>query len=183
MDSNHRPPAYQADALTGWAISPFLSNWQLTICNAQLTVNHFFESLSLVGIQSTVLCWLFIPIGGDKRDRTADPLLAKQVLSQLSYTPVSLEGLRLSPIKRPSKLNNESNETVKPFGSSRNADLGLEHLCVRWDLTFMMSRLVTLRFSSNICHSSNLFRCLRQLHSLGLAVDILGLRVSALLSP
>ena len=26
--------------------------------------------------------------GGDKRDRTADPLLAKQVLSQLSYTPV-----------------------------------------------------------------------------------------------
>ena len=26
--------------------------------------------------------------GGGKRDRTADPLLAKQVLSQLSYTPV-----------------------------------------------------------------------------------------------
>ena len=26
--------------------------------------------------------------GGDKRDRTVDPLLAKQVLSQLSYTPV-----------------------------------------------------------------------------------------------
>ncbi len=28
------------------------------------------------------------PYGGDKRNRTADPLLAKQVLSQLSYTPV-----------------------------------------------------------------------------------------------
>ena len=27
--------------------------------------------------------------GGDERDRTDDPLLAKQVLSQLSYTPVS----------------------------------------------------------------------------------------------
>ena len=27
-------------------------------------------------------------LGGGKRDRTADPLLAKQVLSQLSYTPV-----------------------------------------------------------------------------------------------
>ena len=27
--------------------------------------------------------------GGDNRDRTDDPLLAKQVLSQLSYTPVS----------------------------------------------------------------------------------------------
>ena len=25
---------------------------------------------------------------GDKRDRTVDPLLAKQVLSQLSYTPI-----------------------------------------------------------------------------------------------
>ena len=29
-----------------------------------------------------------IRAGGDKRVRTADPLLAKQVLSQLSYTPV-----------------------------------------------------------------------------------------------
>ena len=28
-------------------------------------------------------------LGGDKRDRTADPLLARQVLSQLSYTPIS----------------------------------------------------------------------------------------------
>ena len=27
-------------------------------------------------------------IGGARRDRTADPLLAKQVLSQLSYGPV-----------------------------------------------------------------------------------------------
>jgi hypothetical protein len=27
-------------------------------------------------------------IGGGERDRTDDPLLAKQVLSQLSYTPV-----------------------------------------------------------------------------------------------
>ena len=31
--------------------------------------------------------------GGDERDRTDDPLLAKQVLSQLSYTPMS--GLHL----------------------------------------------------------------------------------------
>ena len=29
-------------------------------------------------------------LGGDKRDRTADPLLARQVLSQLSYTPMCL---------------------------------------------------------------------------------------------
>ena len=29
-------------------------------------------------------------LGGGERDRTDDPLLAKQVLSQLSYTPVVL---------------------------------------------------------------------------------------------
>ena len=37
----------------------------------------------------------FPSAGGDKRVRTADPLLAKQVLSQLSYTPISLSGLFL----------------------------------------------------------------------------------------
>ena len=42
--------------------------------------------------------------GGDKRDRTADPLLAKQVLSQLSYTPIS----RFKRVPYgPSKLNNK----------------------------------------------------------------------------
>jgi hypothetical protein len=30
--------------------------------------------------------------GGGERDRTDDPLLAKQVLSQLSYTPGSEDG-------------------------------------------------------------------------------------------
>ena len=29
-----------------------------------------------------------VSLGGDNRDRTDDPLLAKQVLSQLSYTPM-----------------------------------------------------------------------------------------------
>ena len=42
--------------------------------------------------------------GGDERVRTDDPLLAKQVLSQLSYTPVIL-GLRFFRV--PSKLNND----------------------------------------------------------------------------
>ena len=41
-------------------------------------------------------------LGGDKRVRTADPLLAKQVLSQLSYTPACLTPSR----RAPSKLNN-----------------------------------------------------------------------------
>ena len=48
MDSNHRPHAYQACALTTWAMRP---------------------------------------LGGDEGIRTPDPLLAGQVLSQLSYTP------------------------------------------------------------------------------------------------
>ena len=42
-------------------------------------------------------------VGGDERDRTDDPLLAKQVLSQLSYTPKYL----LKIFIRPSKLNND----------------------------------------------------------------------------
>ena len=59
MDSNHRPHAYQACALTCWAISPYLTAKA---------------------------------VGGDKRIRTADPLLAKQVLYQLSYTPIKNQG-------------------------------------------------------------------------------------------
>ena len=43
--------------------------------------------------------------GGDKRDRTADPLLAKQVLSQLSYTPISFGAFYGS--NEPQKLNND----------------------------------------------------------------------------
>ena len=49
--------------------------------------------------------------GGDEEDRTPDPLLAKQVLSQLSYTPM-FSGigwsffLCQSALTAPSKLNN-----------------------------------------------------------------------------
>ena len=35
--------------------------------------------------------------GGDKRDRTVDLLLAKQALSQLSYTPISQESYSTVP--------------------------------------------------------------------------------------
>ena len=44
-----------------------------------------------------------LAFGGDERDRTDDPLLAKQVLSQLSYTPMLLSCV----LHTPSKLNNE----------------------------------------------------------------------------
>ena len=48
--------------------------------------------------------------GGDERVRTDDPLLAKQVLSQLSYTPINgskLVGVLSRPTE-PQKLNNDS---------------------------------------------------------------------------
>ena len=61
------------------------------------------------------------PYGGDKEARTPDPLLAKQVLSQLSYTPtVSRFGLRCAfegfSLRGPSKLNNKE-ELVFPCTS------------------------------------------------------------------
>ena len=40
-------------------------------------------------------------IGGGERDRTDDPLLAKQVLSQLSYTPMSGWWVWLDSNQRP----------------------------------------------------------------------------------
>ena len=55
-------------------------------------------------------------LGGDEGNRTPDPLLAKQVLSQLSYTPIftsgplfagaSLSSYRFAFFTVPSKLNN-----------------------------------------------------------------------------
>ena len=51
--------------------------------------------------------------GGDEEDRTPDPLLARQVLSQLSYTPISRVPVTVLPLLTyfegfgPSKLNNE----------------------------------------------------------------------------
>ena len=40
-------------------------------------------------------------LGGDKRNRTADPLLARQVLSQLSYTPILKEVVGPSGLEPP----------------------------------------------------------------------------------
>jgi hypothetical protein len=46
----------------------------------------------LSGVRSNQLS--YEPIyGGDKEIRTLDPLLARQVLSQLSYTPISIIAL------------------------------------------------------------------------------------------
>ena len=58
-----------------------------------------------------------LPTGGDDGVRTHDPLLAGQVLSQLSYTPI-LHGLIFSKIiPDPRKLNNKSLRTVLRLSS------------------------------------------------------------------
>ena len=58
----------------------------------------------------------FHAYGGDERDRTDDPLLAKQVLSQLSYTPINgskLCGVLLTP--RTSKIKQRLNATLGTY--------------------------------------------------------------------
>ena len=44
----------------------------------------------LSGARSNHLSYEPVSFGGDEEVRTPDPLLAKQVLSQLSYTPASI---------------------------------------------------------------------------------------------
>ena len=44
------------------------------------------------------------PLSGDEEDRTPDPLLAKQVLSQLSYTPMMLCILKIEQYFQPELL-------------------------------------------------------------------------------
>ena len=67
----------------------------------------------LSGVRSNHLSYEPI-FGGDKRDRTADPLLAKQVLSQLSYTPISFPESHI--LYEPQKLNNDcQKESFKVF--------------------------------------------------------------------
>ena len=50
-------------------------------------VKSFLSFLLLYSFQRTVPR-LVCRVGGDEENRTPDPLLARQVLSQLSYTPV-----------------------------------------------------------------------------------------------
>ena len=62
----------------------------------------------LSGARSNHLSYAPISSGGDEEDRTPDPLLAKQVRSQLRYTPTIWDGhfVSVSESLRPSKLNN-----------------------------------------------------------------------------
>ena len=57
-----------------------MSNWQSTNY-------HAFESRSTAIADDELHLVDYLFFGGADRDRTGDPLLAKQVLSQLSYSP------------------------------------------------------------------------------------------------
>jgi hypothetical protein len=46
-----------------------------------------FEALLWRNVEHIKAAYFYCAFGGRGRDRTGDPLLAKQVLSQLSYTP------------------------------------------------------------------------------------------------
>jgi hypothetical protein len=59
---------------------PFTANCEVQTC--------FFLSKDSHSSHTPLV--FLAPSGGAERDRTADPLLAKQVLSQLSYSPISL---------------------------------------------------------------------------------------------
>ena len=95
MDSNHRPRAYQARALTTWATDRFELIWypiRLHIRDIAWFDSVFvcFPSRDVFQTRSESSPSMppALAGGGDEGNRTLDPLLAGQVLSQLSYTPI-----------------------------------------------------------------------------------------------
>ena len=63
-------------------------------------------------------------LGGDEGNRTPDPLLAKQVLSQLSYTPMLRVSFFQCTFPVPSKLNNAIT-SVSTVRQRLEAELGV----------------------------------------------------------
>ena len=81
-----RQPTHTSVALTG-----SIANGQYSIRSLEpnqiFSIGAPFGSEMLVSAEALTI----IAIGGGRRDRTDDPLLAKQVLSQLSYAPIHTE--------------------------------------------------------------------------------------------
>ena len=87
-DSNPGPPPWQGGVLTNWTTRPFLS-----------------EHLSV----------RFLVIGGNNRARTYDPLLVRQMLSQLSYASIPFVSLCRSLALRRLRLYHKSSVLSIPF--------------------------------------------------------------------
>ena len=75
---------------------------------------------------------------GAERDRTADPLLAKQVLSQLSYSPARDQKLDYPTTERPELLellqtkSNRENQPPRSLGAGIRACVALPAVGVEW---------------------------------------------------
>ena len=67
-----------------------LNGFSLSFSEKSLVGTSGFEppTSRLSGVRSNHLSYAPISSGGDEEDRTPDPLRARQVLSQLSYTPI-----------------------------------------------------------------------------------------------
>ena len=66
------------------------------LCSSLLNRKYFL--LFLVLVVNVLASSLIKDVGGDEEIRTPDPLLARQVLSQLSYTPIQVKkGALFSP--------------------------------------------------------------------------------------
>ena len=57
-------------------------------------------------------------VGGDEEDRTPDPLLARQVLSQLSYTPTGSQGFQVR-LRIPLKISLQTLKIKQHFKKSQ----------------------------------------------------------------
>ena len=75
---------------------------------------------------------VFLFIGGGKENRTPDPLLAKQVLSQLSYTPklVGLGRLELPTLRLSGVRSNHL--SYKPIIKGLPPSYFLKRICRRY---------------------------------------------------
>ena len=73
-----------------WRLQEELYSQQHGIVNIYIKTVY---ALRILGTLTVVVKLKHLTVGGDERDRTADPLLARQVLSQLSYTPMSVKCL------------------------------------------------------------------------------------------
>ena len=90
-----RHPPYALSSLTFQLLR---TKTFLVLCFYSLTLSCFFRNFrgARRSHQSSGLFYSSVKFsrynlsGGDERNRTADPLLARQVLSQLSYAPTSL---------------------------------------------------------------------------------------------
>ena len=95
----------------------FESTWTLPfICNVVGLSGLEPPTSRLSGVRSNRLSYKPIQVydlGGDEGIRTPDPLLAGQVLSQLSYTPI-FSGVYAFVRNEPSKLNSIRKTRYRP---------------------------------------------------------------------